>query len=202
MNILIIDNNTIHLQELEKLLSEYQTKTIKPKEIKNTDTNNYDLIILSGSSKSSVIDSLDEYKDEVNLIQNSHLPIIGICFGHELIAYIYGSKLQRRDTKVHGIMKITPSDSDIFKELKNIEVYEGHQWVVKEISPKFESLATSKYGYEIIKYKNRPVYGLQFHPEVFLDRTVGDEIFRNIISLTAKDKVKEKVKNSDIYLVP
>jgi len=44
----------------------------------------------------------------------------------------------------------------------------------------------SRDGFEVIKHSTKPVYGFQFHPEMFEDKTCGDEIFKNTLGLLAK----------------
>jgi carbamoylphosphate synthase small subunit len=44
-------------------------------------------------------------------------------------------------------------------------------------------LANSIEGIEIIKHKDKPIYGFQFHPEMFPNLSDGDELFANIVKI-------------------
>lgn len=47
----------------------------------------------------------------------------------------------------------------------------------------------SKDGVEIIKHKQKIIYGFQFHPEMFPDQTQGDELFANLINLVQNSHI-------------
>ena len=68
-----------------------------------------------------------------------------------------------------------------FDNKEEVFVYESHRFVVDKVSEDIEILATSNDGIEFFKHKNKPIYGLQFHPEMFVDKTQGKEIFLKIL---------------------
>ena len=53
----------------------------------------YDAFVLSGSSKYAILNHLDVYSSEIELIKKSNKPILGICLGFELICYTFDEKL-------------------------------------------------------------------------------------------------------------
>lgn len=184
MNILLIDNGTIRLSELKSLLRGNRVKIIKFDKIKSITIKDFNLIILSGSSSHlPILGNQSLYKDEIWLIRNAAVPIIGICFGFELIGYAYGAELKELKTREKGIIKIQVTNPDsIFHNLPNFDVYESHRWVIKKLPKDLIELARSKDGIEAIKHKTKKIYGFQFHPEMFTERTCGDEIFRNLLN--------------------
>jgi GMP synthase-like glutamine amidotransferase len=181
MKILVIDNGTIRLNQLKKLVDSHEVTVIGLGEIDLTDSAYFDLIILSGSSLYPIIGSIDLFKSELELIKKTKTPIIGICFGFELIAYAYGASLIKLDHKLQDIIEITTLNNEIFKGLPNLKVYEAHRWIIKTLPPALIKLAISKNGIEAFKHKTKQIYGFQFHPEMFPDKTCGDEIFFNTI---------------------
>ncbi|HED38569.1 MAG TPA: hypothetical protein ENI76_10060 [Ignavibacteria bacterium] len=188
MNILIIDNGTVLIQELKKLVKNHTYEIIKLGNIDLGVVDRFDTIILSGSSNSPVLGNKDLYKNEIDLIKNSSKPIVGICLGFELIAYVFGAELKRVNRKIHGIIDISVVRPDeIFLQLPNFSVFESHRWVIKKTPEDFVTLAISKDGIEAFKHKNRKLYGFQFHPSVFSDETCGDEIFNNLLSTLKKN---------------
>ena len=92
MKILIINNHTKHLDELRQLFERYgETATVDKFELKKDHIyEEYNLIVLSGSSAVSVKDKPQVYEKELLLIKQTQVPIIGVCMGAELIAYAYG----------------------------------------------------------------------------------------------------------------
>lgn len=178
--ILIIDNGTSYLKDLERLLSSFSVHTVPYNHTQ--DTALYDLTILSGGHSFSVLDHENLYKNELKTIRTSRKPIIGICLGFELIAYAFGGSLKRMETKENRIISLELLRKNrMFNNISNLEVYENHRWVVEDLGYDLEGLAKSKDGYEVIRHKNRPIYGFQFHPEKCVNRTCGDEIFRNLM---------------------
>lgn len=181
MKVLLIDNGTKHLGKLKELLKNYEIHVCK---LFSTypDFNLFDLVVLSGGSQISVVSAPEVFKQEIDLIKKSQTSIIGICEGCEIIAYTYGSELKYLEHKTKGVKKIHLISKE-FVFNKDIEVYEAHHFAIKNLGDDLVELATSDDGVEIIKHKNKNIYGLQFHPEMMVDVTLGDEIFRKVISL-------------------
>ncbi|KKR79369.1 MAG: hypothetical protein UU24_C0010G0013 [Candidatus Nomurabacteria bacterium GW2011_GWA2_40_9] len=67
---------------------------------------------------------------------------------------------------------------------KGILIYKSHRFCIEHISDNIEILATSEHGIEVIKHKNKPIYGLQFHPEMFVDKTDDKKIFLKICNMS------------------
>ena len=170
------------MQELQKLLSSHTYEIVKLGSIDLSVIDRFDVIILSGSSKFPIFGNENLYGNEIDLIKNSTKPIIGICLGFELIAYVFGAKLERINKKTRGIIDISVVRlRELFLQLPNFSVFESHRWVVKKSPENFITLAVSKDGVEAFRHKNRKLYGFQFHPSVFMDKTCGDEIFNNLL---------------------
>ena len=181
MKILLIDNGTAYHEKLLELLSYYEV-VIRRVNDHNFIVDNADVIILSGGHSNSVINHQKFYKKEIDLIRNNQKPLLGICLGAELLGFTFGASLKRMKKKEKGIVKLEiDSDDGIFEGMNNIFVYESHRWVIKELGSTLVGLARSTDGYEIIKHKDFPFYGFQFHPEMLVDRTSGEKIFRNLI---------------------
>jgi GMP synthase-like glutamine amidotransferase len=111
METLIINNGSKHLADLQKLFIK-SNQTINWSEIPLTDITSFDLIILSGSGMIAMESYEKLFKTEVKLILTSNIPIIGICFGCELIAYTFGAKLKRLHNKQKGIAIIRPAGNN------------------------------------------------------------------------------------------
>lgn len=183
MKVLIIDNGTIRIDELEDLFIHDDTKTVTVSNISFVQTQEYDLIVLSGSSENPVLNNEGIYEKEIDLIRRSKKPIIGICLGFELICHVFGAELDVLSDRIHGIFEILAIPNKyVDLDLQKFKVYESHKWVVKELPSELIPLAVSAGGYEIIKHRNRQIWGLQFHPEMYLEETHGDEVLAVILN--------------------
>ena len=182
MHILVIDNESQRINELKTLISNNTFKVVSYNKIPTIPISEYDLIILSGGSNHPVVGNDHLYKDEITLIRECTKPMLGICLGFELIAHSFGAKLELLDNKTKGLIEISPVGKNIlFKNLPNFLVYESHRWAIKELPKDFIALAKSKDGIEAFQHKNKNIFGFQFHPSVFPEKTTGDEIFNNLL---------------------
>lgn len=180
MKVLLIDNGSILLEKLKTLIPGEES-IIKFDSLKSVNTDNFDLVILSGSHDNSIVWNGDKYLDELNFVKNTTKPIIGICFGLELIVKSFGGEIKELENKDKGIKEIEILDKSIYSK-PVIKVYESHRWTVGKLPEDFDILAKSEIGPEIIKHKTLPIYGFQFHPENFVDELEGDEVFLQLFS--------------------
>lgn len=182
MKILVVDNGTSYLPQLKNILSRYDFSVIRYSDIENTAADDFNAIILSGGHDFPVNGNGERLKNEIAFINTTSKPILGICFGFEVIAYTFGATLELMQTKEKGILDIQAVEPDeIFSDIPNFNVYESHRWILKEPGNDLIVLARSKDGIEAIKHKSKPIYGVQFHPEMFVEKTCGDEIFHNFL---------------------
>lgn len=178
MRILLIDNGTTLLNKLREL--------IPGEEITHNyddfdkDLTNFDLVILSGGSKYQLVGNEDKFQKEIDFIKEAKIPIVGICFGYELIATAFGAILKELSENKKGIYEVEILDEKLGKG--EIKVCESHRWTIDKLPEIFGVLAKSEDGPEIIKHKEKPIYGLQFHPENFVEETGGDELFLKLLS--------------------
>ncbi len=178
MKVLLVDNGSNLLNKLQELIPGSEV-TVGFGDIKSLDSNNFDLIVLSGGGKHNILFEEDSFGEEISIVRSGK-PVIGICFGCELIARAFGGELVELPENQKGIYEIEILDKTFGSG--SIKVYEGHRWAISKIPDEFEVLAKSETGPEIIKHKTLPIYGLQFHPENMVDKTVGDELFMKLLS--------------------
>jgi len=169
MKILIIDNHTEHLLELTNCFTNSPEIVNKEAFDNGFNVENFDLIILSGSfNMPTVLRHPDFYQQEIDLIKNSKIPIIGICLGAELIIKAFAGKLEELSHNLDGEVKLNILDNDL-KAIFNknpIKVIEHHKIGVKELPKDLIELANSPDCIEIFKHISRPILGIQFHPEI------------------------------------
>lgn len=124
-------------------------------------------IILTGSLN-SVNDKCKWIEDELSFIGdavNQEIPILGICFGHQLLGKYFGVNIERKVLK-GGLIEIELVQDDVlFRGITNRMMPVSHSEHVPTLPKNFELLATSDYcKIQAMKQKDMDVYGIQFHP--------------------------------------
>jgi GMP synthase (glutamine-hydrolysing) len=98
-----------------------------------------------------------------------NLPILGLCYGHQLLAQVVNGKVEPAACKEYGIAQVNiDKPVGILEGLSDKEqVWMSHGDTVMAPPPEFETLAhTSNCPVAAFRHKTRPIYGLQWHPEV------------------------------------
>jgi para-aminobenzoate synthetase component 2 len=122
------------------------------------------------------------------------MPILGVCLGHQSVAYAYGGKIVRADRLLHGkTSEIHHDGKGIYKDIPDpFEATRYHSLIVnKESLPEiFEITAWTDEG-EImgIRHKEHMIEGVQFHPESILTKH-GKDLLKNFISIAKKKSRK------------
>ena len=128
-------------------------------------------IILSGGPE-SVLSKGSPRPDK--RIFDSGIPVLGICYGVQLIAHLLGGKVEKSSHREygHGILKIRRKGS-LFKGLPNkLRVWNSHGDRLSKLPKGFVAVAsTENSGFAGIADERRRIFGIQFHPEV--DHTEG-----------------------------
>jgi len=112
------------------------------------------------------------------------LPILGICYGMQVACDLLGGRVEPADPgREYGRVKLTVGTPD--KLFKNIPAettaWMSHADQVKVLGDQFVPLAaTPTCPMAAMRHKTRPVYGVQFHPEV-THTPNGNEIFANFL---------------------
>ncbi|WP_063727649.1 gamma-glutamyl-gamma-aminobutyrate hydrolase family protein [Kosmotoga sp. DU53] len=127
----------------------------------------YSGIICSGGSDMSAFFNNDgSAKETVKLITESNVPVLGICMGHQLIGKIYGASLIYLEER--GWIEVKElKDNVLFTGLPEVfNVWENHMYTLNKVPEDFELLAIGESGsIQVIKHREKPIYGVQFHPE-------------------------------------
>lgn len=182
MRTLLIDNGSSLTKKLA-LLSPGQETICTYNDLPD-DASDYDLIILSGTSKFPLLDNLPLLTDEINLIRTFQKPIIGVCFGHELLGYVHGASITPLPQRHVGLTEITVTHNhQIFSDQKTLIVYENHTYGVTGLPSTCTELARSAHAIAAFKHNELPHFGFQFHPEHHTDKQFGDEVFTNLFQL-------------------
>ena len=121
---------------------------------------------------------------------NLNVPLLGICYGMQLMAFFSGAKVERSKKKEFGNAKIRLRNNEvIFSGLDSEEnVWMSHGDSISNLPDSFIAIAESDNSpYSAIKHVSKPIYALQFHPEV-AHTPKGHKIIDNFLSKIANFK--------------
>jgi len=166
--------------------SEIKSCYISLEEIKNFSPSG---IIFSGGP-SSVYDKNAPSIDKE--IFDLEIPILGICYGAQLITHVFGGKVEKSEKREFGLAYIEILQiNKLFKGLrknKKYKVWMSHNDRIEKLPENFYALArTENSPFAAIACKNKPLYGVQFHPEV-IHTEIGTKILSNFIFEICKCK--------------
>jgi GMP synthase (glutamine-hydrolysing) len=154
-------------------------------------------IILSGQSHPWDVYSEESLAGIYDVIRNSNRPILGVCGGHQQIALAFGSEvglMERLEPgegyegarRERGFLPVETNGSGLFAQLpEEITVWHSHCDEVKNLPVEFERTAwNSTCQIQAMKHSARPLFGVQFHPELFDDEhPQGRAVIDNFLNL-------------------
>jgi len=168
-------------------ITKTEPSTIHFSEVKGVDAGVFDRVILSGGEaplNRPEVAAL--YSETLSWISKVEVPMLGICFGHQLIGLAFGGRVVRMARRFDGYRTVEVVEREgIFKDLpERIKVYESHIRVVAKVMPEFKLLAKGvDYEVEAFRHNYRPIYGVQFHPERYTVKYPhGRRVLENFIN--------------------
>ena len=189
----------------QNVYSEIFPPSIRAKELENVQA-----IIFSGS-RSGIYEKESPQVDPE--ILDLGIPILGICYGMQLLVSHEGGRIIRGSGEYGAADIHVERDSLLLHDLEDSQVWMSHGDEIESLGDEFEILARSSNNViAAIQHHNRPLYGIQFHPEV-VHSLIGKEIFRNFLFKISKCKknwitkdivsdsiksIKEKVGNGEV----
>ncbi len=145
--------------------------------------NNIKGIILSGGPSTV---TQKKYPKISKHIFEKNIPILGICYGLQLITKVFGGKIKKSKKKREfgEAILFEKSKSVLFKNFflnKKTSVWMSHQDAVFKIPRNFKNIAfTNNSKYTAIENKKKKIFGIQFHPEVTHTKN-GFKIIQNFV---------------------
>ncbi len=148
-------------------------------------------------------------------IYDSHLPILGICYGMQLITHQLGGEVTPGSKREYGqaILHITDEESPLFAGLpSSLSVWMSHGDQIAAMPPGFKSLAYTENSPAAAIGNNKNIFGLQFHPEV-AHTPQGKEVIKNFLhnvcgchgtwtpgnfAIESINSIKEQVKDGKV----
>ena len=122
-----------------------------------------------------------------NKIYEMGLPLLGICYGHQLIVNKFGGKVKRANKEYGSSLLTIDSDKDLLSDVgESVRAWMSHGDEAEEIPPGFQIIGhTEGAKAAAIASEERSVYGIQFHPEV-VHTEQGTEILKNFVLKVCK----------------
>jgi GMP synthase (glutamine-hydrolysing) len=177
------------------IYSEIVPHDITPKEIKTLNEKfNVKGLILSGGPASVYEPNAPRLNPR---ILETNLPILGLCYGHQLIAQTIKGEVEPAACKEYGIAHVTiDRPAGVLKGLGEKEkVWMSHGDTVFAMPPQFEVLAhTENCPVAAFRHKKKPIYGLQWHPEVIHTEN-GMRMLHNFIFEVCKCKANWQMED-------
>ena len=184
--ILIIDNydsftyNLVHcVGELNKEVKVIRNDQMSVDEVLNLDPEK--IIISPGPCTPK------EAGISIELIKASRIPVLGVCLGHQAIGAAFGSNIIKAPEIFHGkISKVKHSEDGLFKGIHSpYDVVRYHSLIIdiSSIPEELKVTATLEEDPNIImaiEHKEKPIYGVQFHPES-IETIDGKKLIKNFL---------------------
>lgn len=146
-------------------------------------------IILSGGPSSVYEENIPEFNRE---ILDLPVPILGLCYGHQLLSKEYGAEVGKAQIGEFGIAQLQNNDTIETPLFKGIafpaQVWMSHQDAVLSLAEGFEQTGFTKdCPYAAVQNLDKKRFGLQFHVEV-KDTPCGNDIFKNFALICRMEK--------------
>lgn len=145
-------------------------------------------VILSGSPFS--VNDENAFKTDLTLLR-SHYPVLGICYGAQLIAQTSGGEVGKSDSREYGRAKLhikDVSDPLLGNIREQSQVWMSHGDTILSIPETFRVIAsTDDVHIAAYKIEGEPTWGVQFHPEVFHTEE-GRRILDNFLTICGCQK--------------
>ncbi len=204
--ILIIDFGSQFTQLIARRVRELGvfSEIVSHKKIRNKDLSDHIKgIILSGGPLN--VYEIKKYSFDKKIIKKG-IPVLGICFGHQVLAKINGGSVKQSKHREFGLANITKKKNSLliknfFDNKKSAKVWMSHSDQVSKLPKNFNTIASSENSkFAIVECKKKSFYGVQFHPEVTHTKN-GKKILKNFVFLICKIKKNWSSKDQKIKLI-
>ena len=204
--IIIVDFGSQFTQLIARRIRELGvfSKIISHKKIKNKDIDQtIKGIILSGGPLN--VYEIKKYSFNKKIIEKG-LPVLGICFGHQILSKLNGGKVKQSKHREFGLVNIYKKKDSLlikkfFNNKNNNKVWMSHADQVSRLPRNFSVIASSDNSkFAIVENKKKNFFGVQFHPEVTHTEN-GKKLIKNFIFLICKVKRNWSSKDQKMKLI-
>ena len=116
-----------------------------------------------------------------------HIPLLGVCLGHQAIGQVFGAEVVRAPTLLHGkTSSVTHQGAGVLSGLSMpFTATRYHSLVIDQASMPYELEVTATTADGIVmavRHRTHPIHGVQFHPEAILTEG-GHRLLQNFLAL-------------------
>ena len=164
--------------------------------------NNIKGLIFSGGPSTVTVKKFESVPKE---IFKKKIPILGICYGLQLIAKLFGGKIKpsKKRREFGRSLLFKKNSSLLIRKYLNTQksVWMSHEDAVVKIPKNFKIVASTKNSkLTIIENTKDKIYGVQFHPEVTHTQN-GEQIFKNFLFVICGIKKKWSINSQKKKLI-
>lgn len=179
--LLVVDNGSVYTPHLLDTIKELDVKfdCLIPYDLQSNNFDSYSSFILSGRRKNDSIMNVINSK-LVRYALEKNKPLLGICYGAEILALTLGGTIKKMPSSRHGLYQVHIIRANPLCKEK-IQVFESHSYLISKLDTSFTNLASSEECiFEIFRYSDKNIFGTQFHPEMSPD---GKALLSKFISI-------------------
>lgn len=169
--------------------------------------NNIQGLFISGNTPDWAEYDWDNFKPLQQIVLNGEIPVMGFCGGHQLIGMTFGApcgplgELQPGEVdlmpnyhpgmrKERGYLPLIPNQAEhtLFEGFPDNRpvIMESHYWEIKTLPESFDLLASTNWcQIQVMQHRDRPVFGIQGHPEAYTAEYPDGKRFIRNFALTA-----------------
>ncbi|HSX42927.1 MAG TPA: tyrosine/phenylalanine carboxypeptidase domain-containing protein [Candidatus Saccharimonadales bacterium] len=186
MKLLLVNNDSDTWQELYDLCLRcgYDVTAVHCSGITTELADAHDVTVLSGGYWYDDAEKhLSTYAQEVQVIRTATKPIVGICLGMQLMHIAYNGDVPLLDGPQNGLqpVAVTEVGQALLGLPPSLVVHKNHTRGVVLVDPAFAVLASSPGHIEIMMHTERPLLGMQFHPEIG-DVVANTGLFKTLLA--------------------
>jgi len=181
--IAIVDCGSSKVPDIVRVLADSGADpfVLQPGEIQAMPSDPPAAIILSGNP-ALIRDADTDFLADYAPLRDLTVPILGICFGHQVIGMLYGAQVTigKEDRSLRQLEIL--QDNRLFEGLSGDHIFQEDHTEEVALPEHFIHLASSSHCFnEAMMHRELPMYGVQFHPESSAD--AGERLLKNFLAL-------------------